>query len=344
MKTISEVVNLLGVTRRTLQEYDNEEVQLLHPCKKDDTDKGKWLYDDEALQKLEIITVFREIGYKRSEIKDILNKPSVDLAEEFKKGKQKLLEKKERIEAMVSYFDMYIFVSSIPLSFFEYLENVSGKLNGKRRDIDTILSLGRVFLTEGKNQLNEETAPLVKLIILISYIPIMKAKSPKSDEVQDYIEMVFKYYIGIYVDRNERASELVSSEQRDSIIESMLNDKEHQYEWFFNPVDLAINEKSFQEYVDNEFGSLELRKNIVAIMDEDVAPVFLKPEIPLFKVKTKDVSALKSTSKTIGLIERMVCICCMIRRWKCGENAKIARILPTKHAISLALHQILHQK
>lgn len=54
--------------------------------------------------------------------------------------------------------------------------------------------------------------------------------------------------------------------------------------------------------------SLELRKNIVAIMDEDVAPVFLKPEIPLFKVKTKDVSALKSTSKTIGLLERIMII------------------------------------
>lgn len=215
MKTISEVKDLLGVTRSTLQEYDKE--KLLHPSKKDDTDKGKWLYDDEALQKLEIITVFREIGYKRSEIREIINKPSVDLAEEFKKGKQKLLEKKERIEAMVSYFDMYIFVSSIPLYFFEYLENVSGKLKENRRDINTILSLGRAFLTEGKNQLNEETAPLVELLILIAFMSMMKAKSPESDEVQDYIEMVYKYYIGIYVDRNERASELVSSEQRDSI-------------------------------------------------------------------------------------------------------------------------------
>jgi len=253
MKTISEVKDLLGVTRRTLQEYDSE--GLLSPSKKDVTDKGKWLYDDEALIKLEIITVFREIGYKRSEIKEIINKPSVDLAEEIKKGKQKLLEKKERIEAMVSYFDMYIFVSSIPWSFFEYIENVSGKLKGKRRDINTILSLGQAFLTEGKNQLNEETAPLVKLLILIAFMSMMKAKSPESDEVQEYIEMVFKYYIGIYVDRNERASELVSSEQRDSIIESMLNDKTLQNEWFFNYVDLAINEESFQEYVDNEFGS-----------------------------------------------------------------------------------------
>ena len=54
--------------------------------------------------------------------------------------------------------------------------------------------------------------------------------------------------------------------------------------------------------------SLELRMNVVSIMDRDVAPVFLKPEIPLFNVKTKDVSALKSTSKTIGLIERIMII------------------------------------
>ena len=256
MKTISEVKEILGVERRTLQEYDA--IGLLHPSNKADIENGKdngklvkWLYDDEALLKLEIISVFREIGYKRSEIKVIIDNPSVELAVEFKKGKQKLLEKKERIEAMVSFFDVYIFISSIPTYFFEYLETESGKLKRKRMDINTILGLGRSFLVDGKGQLNEETAPVIELLILLSIMPNMKDKSPVSNEVQKYIDMVLKHYLGTYVDRNEQ----VNQEQRDAIIEDMLRDKEIQNEFLFKDIDITINEKLFIELVDNEFGT-----------------------------------------------------------------------------------------
>ena len=84
MKTIAEVKDLLGIERRTLQEYDA--IGLLHPSNIEDIKSGKlvkWLYDEDALRQLEIITIFREIGYTRTEIKTILDNPQSDFSEEL---------------------------------------------------------------------------------------------------------------------------------------------------------------------------------------------------------------------------------------------------------------------
>ena len=70
MKKLSEVCKTVGVTRRTLQEYDK--IGLFSPTSK--TDNGYWLYDDDAIKKLVLIQVFIEAGYERKKIKAILNK------------------------------------------------------------------------------------------------------------------------------------------------------------------------------------------------------------------------------------------------------------------------------
>ena len=58
MKKLSEVCKIVGVTRRTLQEYDK--IGLLKPTSK--TESGYWLYDDTAIQTLILIQIFVEGG------------------------------------------------------------------------------------------------------------------------------------------------------------------------------------------------------------------------------------------------------------------------------------------
>ena len=79
MKKNSEVCKMMGVTRRTLQEYNR--IGLLKPTSK--TESGYWLYDDDALQKLTLIRVFIECGYERKRIKSLLDSPTLDIYEEF---------------------------------------------------------------------------------------------------------------------------------------------------------------------------------------------------------------------------------------------------------------------
>ena len=97
MRTISQVAELTGISTRTLQYYD--EIGLLKPSEL--TESGYRLYDDEALQKLQQILFFKELGFKLKEIKEILQKPDFDRIEAFKRQKELLLLKRNRTDRLI---------------------------------------------------------------------------------------------------------------------------------------------------------------------------------------------------------------------------------------------------
>ena len=74
MKTVKEVSRITGVSVRTLHHYDA--IGLLKPSRI--TDSGYRLYDDTALQRLQVILFFRELEFPLQEIKDILDSPNFD--------------------------------------------------------------------------------------------------------------------------------------------------------------------------------------------------------------------------------------------------------------------------
>lgn len=80
MRTVNEVSKLTGVSIRTLQYYDS--IGLLKPTEY--TEVGYRLYDEEALERLQQILLFRELEFPLKEIKDIIYNP--------KFNKEKVLE------------------------------------------------------------------------------------------------------------------------------------------------------------------------------------------------------------------------------------------------------------
>lgn len=97
MRTISQVAELTGISIRTLQYYD--EIGLLKPSEL--TQSGYRLYDDEALQKLQQILFFKELGFQLKEINTILQEPDFDKISAFKQQKELLLLKRNRIDKLV---------------------------------------------------------------------------------------------------------------------------------------------------------------------------------------------------------------------------------------------------
>ena len=77
LMSVREVVNLTGITARTLHYYD--EIGLLKPTKV--TGAGYRMYDDTALRRLQNILLFRELEFPLKEIKVILNSPNFDPSE-----------------------------------------------------------------------------------------------------------------------------------------------------------------------------------------------------------------------------------------------------------------------
>ena len=101
MKSISQVAKLTGVSIRTLQYYD--EIGLLKPSEL--TAAGYRMYDDDALQALQQILFFKELGFPLKEIKEILEKPDFDRIAAFKKQKELFLLKRDRLDRLIQLLE-----------------------------------------------------------------------------------------------------------------------------------------------------------------------------------------------------------------------------------------------
>lgn len=97
MKTISQVAKLAGVSIRTLQYYD--EIGLLKPSEL--TPAGYRLYNETALQDLQQILFFRELDFTLKDIIKIMQNPDFDRIAAFKKQKELLLLKRNRIDRLI---------------------------------------------------------------------------------------------------------------------------------------------------------------------------------------------------------------------------------------------------
>lgn len=130
MKTIREVEAMLGITRRSLQEYASPKVGLLFPSNKDEIDKGHlvtWKYDNEAIDKLKLIKLFVEAGYTRKQIKAILADPE-SIPKEFDKLLLVLEEKRKRIDGLIKELKLSHLVSDLP---YEILGPIVTETNKK---------------------------------------------------------------------------------------------------------------------------------------------------------------------------------------------------------------------
>ena len=101
MKTVREVSLLSGVSRRTLQYYD--EIGLLPPCSL--TEAGYRLYDDENLLRLWQILFYKELGFSLEDIKIALDSSRESENNLLRKQKQVLLEKQAQLAQMTKSID-----------------------------------------------------------------------------------------------------------------------------------------------------------------------------------------------------------------------------------------------
>jgi DNA-binding transcriptional MerR regulator len=101
LKSVNEVSKLSGVSRRTLQYYD--EIGLLPPSavKK----SGYRQYDDESLRRLWRILFYKELGISLDDIRLMLENPEVMEKQLMREHKQLLLEKQSQLQKMILSVD-----------------------------------------------------------------------------------------------------------------------------------------------------------------------------------------------------------------------------------------------
>lgn len=97
MMTVKQVSSLTGVSVRTLQFYD--EIGLFKPTSI--TDAGYRLYDEKALEVLQQILFFKELDFTLKEITAIMGNPHFDKATAYKKQRELIQMKRDRLNDLL---------------------------------------------------------------------------------------------------------------------------------------------------------------------------------------------------------------------------------------------------
>lgn len=99
MRTVNEVSKLTGISVRTLHYYD--EIDLLKPSMI--TESGYRMYDEDALEKLQHIMLFRELEFSLKDIKQIVGGTDFDRNRALEQQIELLTLKKEHIENLILF-------------------------------------------------------------------------------------------------------------------------------------------------------------------------------------------------------------------------------------------------
>lgn len=95
--TVLKLARLAGVSTRTLRYYD--EIGILKPARA--SSSGYRIYGRAQVDRLQQILFFRELGVGLESIRDIVTAPSFDGARALREHRDRLLEKRKQLDALI---------------------------------------------------------------------------------------------------------------------------------------------------------------------------------------------------------------------------------------------------
>ena len=101
MKKINEVSRITGVTKRTLQYYDDEGIL---PIER--TPNNYRVYDQYALEQIWQILIYKEMDFKLNEIKHLLNLSEEQKEQYFNRQMEKIQEKIVSKEVQLKFISL----------------------------------------------------------------------------------------------------------------------------------------------------------------------------------------------------------------------------------------------
>lgn len=191
MMIVNEVSRLTGVSIRTLQYYDK--IGLLPPA--DYTEVGYRLYDDETLQKLQIILLFRELEFPLKDIRRLIESPVFDREKALEQQIHILELKKEHIENLIDLArgvkksgvkDMTDFTAFDTAKIDDYI--------AKAREYWGDTAAFKEFEEKNADRTSEENAGInTELMKIFAQFGGMKDMDPASPKVQKQVKKLQDY-------------------------------------------------------------------------------------------------------------------------------------------------------
>ena len=187
VRTVHEVSKLTGVSIRTLQYYDR--IGLLRPAGY--TDAGYRLYDDEQLERLQCILLFRELEFPLKDIIAIMDSPDFDRSRALEQQIELLRLKKEHIENLMN-FALGIKLTGVKHMDFKAFDR--SKLDEYSRQAKELYGNTpeyRQMQEKMKNRSKEEDNLLAdRFMLLFKEAGTIKDSDPASPEAQDLVKRI----------------------------------------------------------------------------------------------------------------------------------------------------------
>ena len=187
MMTVHEVSRFAGVSIRTLQYYDR--IGLLRPAGY--TDAGYRLYDDEQLERLQCILLFRELEFPLKDIIAIMDSPDFDRSRALEQQIELLRLKKEHIENLMN-FALGIKLTGVKHMDFKAFDR--SKLDEYSRQAKELYGNTpeyRQMQEKMKNRSKEEDNLLAdRFMLLFKEAGTIKDSDPASPEAQDLVKRI----------------------------------------------------------------------------------------------------------------------------------------------------------
>lgn len=185
MRTVKEVSQITGVSVRTLHHYDA--IGLLKPTAV--TEAGYRLYDDEALERLQQILLFREVEFPLKEIKRILDSSNFDRSQALEQQIALLTLKKEHLENLIDFARGIKMIGVKRMDFTVFNMSKIDEYAAKAKAAYGQTAEYREFKEKAKERTKEQTRDLnIQMMEIFKEFGAMRRESPESEEVQNQVK------------------------------------------------------------------------------------------------------------------------------------------------------------
>lgn len=189
--TVKQLAKKCGVSVRTLHHYDA--IGLLKPAQV--TEAGYRLYDEAALERLYLILLFRELGFRLKDIRGILDAPDFDRNRVLDRQIE-LLERKQRHLEYVT--DLARGIKQMGVKNLEFQNFDPKKVDDYAQQAKTLYGKTdayREFEEKAKGRTQEQSdAVNGQVMDFFVRLGALKGQAPESEDVQAWVKELQAFF------------------------------------------------------------------------------------------------------------------------------------------------------
>lgn len=185
MFTVNEVSKIAGISVRTLQYYDK--IGLLPPS--GFTDSGYRLYNEDSLERLQTILLFRELEFPLKDIKKIIDNPHFDRKEALSEQIELLKLRREQIDSLISLAEKLITKEEKFLDYSAFDKTKLKKYEAEAKEKWGKTSAFGEYEAKSEGRSDENNASIaVEMMEIFKEFGKISGSSPKSEETQSLVK------------------------------------------------------------------------------------------------------------------------------------------------------------